>query len=112
MRPRSGPIALAAALSICRILSAREAIAETPPAPAVPRRAVDPNEVSGVDRLASSPGDYARSIASAALWIPRQALDLAFLATGAAAGVVVDQQVVPRVTELLKPAPGKLILFP
>src|SRR5262245_6932886 len=85
-----------AALSL--LLSATEtALGDAPP------RAADPAVVKGVVRPAREPGDGLREAASALLFIPRKTVEYLFLATGTAAGLVRDEQVVPRVEELVAP---------
>jgi hypothetical protein len=100
----------AAVAAVTLTLSSLAARAQEQPPPV--KRAIDPLKVSGVDRAASERGDFAREALGAVLWFPRQAIDYLYLATGAAAGVVQDQQIVPRVEELLNPRPGDIVIFP
>ena len=108
VRPmRASPaVALGAAL----IVAAANARAQEP-APAA-RRAADPVTVSGVDQPESEPGDFGRSVLDALLWGPRQVVDYAFIATDSAAGIVTNQQIVPRVEHLVNPRPGGIVVFP
>ena len=100
--------AIAAALVLCA--GARAARADD--AQPKPVRAVDPERVSGVARPASEPGDAWSSVAAGLLYIPRETAELVFFATGAAAGLLEDRQVVPRVRELVSPPEGEIGLFP
>lgn len=74
--------------------------------------AIDPRRVQGIERPAVEEGDAQRSIASALLLPPREMVRLMFLAGGVTAGLVRDEQVVPRVGELLSPSPGNVSIFP
>jgi len=71
-------------------------------------------EVTGVQRPASEPGDVARYVGSALLYVPRVFVDLAFLGTAVAAGVIANEQVVPRVQELVQTTTpgGRILVFP
>lgn len=83
---------------------------DTKPAPpAAPPRAAS---VDGLERPAVEPGDPARAAASVVLYPPRRIVELVFIATGTAAGLVRDEQVVPRIDELLSPKPGEISVFP
>jgi hypothetical protein len=79
----------------------------TPTAPAAPARLT-----SGLEREPIEPGDPARSAASVALYVPRRVVELMWVATGTAAGLVRDEQFVPRVEEILSPKPGEISVFP
>lgn len=74
--------------------------------------AIDPRVVQGIERPAAEEGDAQRSAASAALFIPREMVRLMFIAGGVSAGLVRDEQVVPRVGELLSPSPGNVSILP
>jgi hypothetical protein len=52
------------------------------------------------------------AFAAALLFVPRKMVELLFLASGTAAGLVRDEQVVPRVEELLAPRSGEITIFP
>src|SRR5690606_18026655 len=58
------------------------------------------------------PGDLAREAANVVLFVPRLAADLVFTATGTAAGLIEEEQVVPRVRDLIRPPPGEIRVFP
>jgi hypothetical protein len=72
----------------------------------------EPKNLRGIDREAVEPGDTARSAANALLYLPRESLELLFTATGAVGGLIEDEQVVPRVKNLLHPPPGEISVFP
>jgi hypothetical protein len=76
------------------------------------RRQSDPERVSGVERQEREPGDFARKVGSIALFLPRAATELFFIASGTAAGLIEEEQVVPRVDEMLNPQPGEVHIFP
>jgi hypothetical protein len=71
-----------------------------------------PPPVSGVERPAEEPADPARTALTALLYLPRQTVDLLFVASGSAAGMIQDEQFVPRVAELVDPGPGRIGVFP
>ena len=96
----------AAALAAATILGAPRGVRAEPPT------AVDPSRVSGVARRAIEEGDALRTFGAAALFIPREMVRLMFLAGGVTAGLVRDEQVVPRVGELLSPSPGNISVIP
>jgi hypothetical protein len=75
-------------------------------------RALDPGRVRGVSRPAIEPGDAQRTLASGLLFLPREMVELLFLASGTAASLIRDEQVVPRVEDLLSPRPGNISVFP
>lgn len=77
-----------------------------------PSVAAGAEEVSGVVRPEREPGDTARRVANVFLFLPRQAVELFFAATGTAAGLIEEEQVVPRVRDLLRPPPGEVRVFP
>ncbi len=68
--------------------------------------------VTGVERPEQQPGDLAREAANVVLFVPRLAADLVFTATGTAAGLIEEEQVVPRVRDLIRPPPGEIRVFP
>ncbi len=72
----------------------------------------DPKQVTGVERADRQPGDAARTVATGVLLLPRAAVELVFLATGSAASLIEEEQVVPRVHELLHPPKGEIHAFP
>lgn len=71
-------------------------------------------DVTGVEEPATEPGDAAREVASVLLYLPRVFVDLAFLGTAVAAGVIENEQVVPRVQELVQTTTpgGRILVFP
>jgi hypothetical protein len=106
------PTGLARALPVLlcgALLGARaRADADVPPG----ERALDPGRVRGVSRPAIAPGDAQRTLASGLLFLPREMVELLFLASGTAASLIRDEQVVPRVEDLLSPRPGNISVFP
>ncbi len=72
----------------------------------------DPKKVTGVERPARESEDTAREVATGVLFIPKTAVEVLFLATGAAAGLIEEEQVVPRVHDLLHPGEGEIHAFP
>lgn len=98
-------MAMAAITSLPRLATAQ-------PSPPSGDGPVDPARVQGLVRPAVEEGDGARSVASALLFLPREAVRLMFLAGGVTAGLVRDEQVVPRVGELLSPSPGNISFVP
>lgn len=94
-------------------LSAAGARAEPPSAPAAPPpRATEPREVTGVVRPPREPGDVGRALAEGVLWLPRSVVELLFLTTGSAAGLIQDEQFVPRAREVFFTREGTLGVFP
>lgn len=88
------------------------------PTKLVIERAVHPDRgrpdpaVTGVVKPARESSDTARSAANVALWLPREFAGLLFLTTGAAAGLLENEQVVPRVKELLFTRDGSIGVYP
>ncbi len=80
--------------------------------PAAPAKVLEPDQVRGMFRPAVHPGRVWGDIAAALLFLPRKTVELIFLASGTAAGLVRDEQVVPRVEELLAPRSGEITIFP
>lgn len=74
--------------------------------------AADPEDVTGVVREETAPGDAARRAANVVLFLPRVATEVFFIATGTAAGLIEEEQVVPRIGELLHPREGQVHVFP
>jgi hypothetical protein len=68
--------------------------------------------VQGVERPAVEPGDSARRVVDFLAYGPREMMRLVFLASGVTAGLIRDEQVVPRVGEWLSPSPGNLSILP
>lgn len=67
---------------------------------------------TGVVRPEQKPGDTGRNVANAVLFVPRLAANLLFTATGTAAGLIEEEQVVPRVEDMLNPPEGEIRVFP
>lgn len=72
----------------------------------------EPEDVTGVMREEKEPSDVARHIGSGVLFLPRTATELLFTATGTAAGLIDEEQVVPRIDDLLHPDRGAIHVFP
>ncbi len=118
-RPEAQTVCLSELLSRLRIVAllvtaTLPAAAQTPPTPSpvAERSTPDPELVSGVTREASEPGDTTRAVLDVLLFIPRETVELFFAATGTAAGLIEDEQVVPRVADLLHPPVGEIHAFP
>jgi len=77
-----------------------------------PVKVVLPAQVRGMGRPAVRPNRALGAFAAALLFLPRKMVELIFLASGTAAGLVRDQQVVPRVEELFSPSSGEITIFP
>jgi hypothetical protein len=77
-----------------------------------PVKVLEPEQVRGMFRPAVQPGRAWGDFVSALLFIPRKTVELIFLASGTAAGLVRDEQVVPRVEELFAPRSGEITIFP
>lgn len=75
-------------------------------------KAIQPVKVRGMFRPAVQPNRAWGALAAALLFLPRKTVELIFLASGSAAGLVRDEQVVPRVEELLSPSSGAITIFP
>ncbi len=105
MMPVRRGIALLASLTAT--LSAAPA-ARADPAPD-PHKAKDP---TGIVRPEQEPGDSARDFANALLFVPRLGANLLLTATGTAAGLIEQEQVVPRVDDMLHPPEGEIRAFP
>jgi hypothetical protein len=82
----------------------------------VPARAladpVTPVELSGVERPARSGSEPARGVANAMLWPLRLVVDLIFLATGTAGGLLENEQIVPRARDFFFTRGGEFGVFP
>jgi hypothetical protein len=86
--------------------------AAPPEAAKAPEKVLEPEQVRGMFRGPVQPGRVWGDFVAALLFIPRKTVELIFLASGTAAGLVRDEQVVPRVEELLAPRSGEITLFP
>lgn len=88
---------------------------EEPEAPTEPEPAptkTPPDQVSGIERGGRETGDLSRELAGALLWLPRQTVELLFFASGNAAGLIDDEQVIPRLEDTLNPPKGEVRVFP
>lgn len=70
------------------------------------------SSVRGIERPAEDPTDAARAVGGVLLYLPLSIVELFFFSTGAAAGVLQDRQVVPRVRDLLFSSGGEIGVFP
>lgn len=78
-----------------------------------PHAAAEPaTDVTGVAREASEPGDPARRFANVLLFVPRATTEIVFITTGTAAGLIEEEQVVPRIDDMLNPGEGEVRIFP
>jgi hypothetical protein len=68
--------------------------------------------VTGVEREESEPGDAARTALDVLLFLPRIATELFFVTTGAAADLIEQEQVVPRIRDMTVPSEGEVRIFP
>ncbi len=107
--PARAEDALAAKVAAPAEAPLAEARPISPPAAAARPPAIP---TSGLDRAPVEPGDPARGAASVLLYPPRRIVELVFVATGTAAGLVRDEQFVPRIDEILSPKPGEVSVFP
>ena len=73
---------------------------------------VEPDRVRGMFRSPTRPSRAWGTLAAALLFIPRKTVELIFLASGTTAGLIRDEQVVPRVEDLLSPRSGAITIFP
>ncbi len=71
-----------------------------------------PEDVTGRERDASESDDTARDIAEIALYLPRNVVDLLFITTGAATGLLEDEQVVPRLKDTFYSENHEIGVFP
>jgi hypothetical protein len=70
------------------------------------------NDPTGLVREEEEPLDMARRTANVVLFIPRETVSLFFDATATAAGLIEEEQIVPRVRDLLRPPRGEIRVFP
>ncbi len=73
---------------------------------------VDAGPVSGVLVQAQHPDDALREVGAALTSVPREMVDVIFVATGGAAGILEERQVVPRLLEMISPERGEISIFP
>jgi hypothetical protein len=69
-------------------------------------------QVTGITEPEVHASDLAREFTSGVLFVPRLATQLFFTATGVAATLIEEEQVVPRVDDLLHPPEGEVRIFP
>ncbi len=92
--------------------NAAHAAASGPPNGAeAPASSWPDGDLGGIERPAAPPGDLAREAAGPLLYLPRKTVELFFEASGAAAGLVQDEQFVPRVRDFLAGGDG-ILVFP
>jgi hypothetical protein len=77
-----------------------------------PPPTADPSYVQGIEERGEQGDDAARTAAEVLLFVPRNFIDLLFEGTAAAAGLVRDEQIVPRYEEALATPHGQLFVFP
>ncbi len=68
--------------------------------------------ISGKVRPESEPADPARRLADVVLYLPRVAIDLLFVTSGAAAGLIDDEQVIPRLEDMFYSSDHTIGVFP
>src|SRR6266508_5301467 len=73
---------------------------------------VDPSELSGIERPATRGSEPATAVANLMLWPFRLVVDLIFLATGTAGGLLENEQIVPRARDFFFSRGGELGVFP
>ena len=85
-----------------------------PQRPAPQQPALEPEQVvTGIERPGKDEGQTTREVGSAILWLPRTIVDYTFRGTSAAAGLIADEQLVPRYRKLVgAPAGGDFWVFP
>jgi hypothetical protein len=81
-------------------------------APAAAQNPVSPDELSGIERPAQRDSEPVRHVTNALLWPFRLTLDLLFLTTGTAGGLLEDEQIVPRVHDFFFTRGDRLGVFP
>jgi hypothetical protein len=82
------------------------------PARAAAEEPTQPSELSGVDQPARRGNEPARAVANAMLWPFRLVVDLIFLATGTAGGLLENEQIVPRARDFFFTRGGEFGIFP
>jgi hypothetical protein len=73
---------------------------------------VEPEELSGIERPAEQATEPIRDVADALLWPLRLTLDVLFLTTGTAAGLIENEQLVPRVQDIFFTDDQRFGVFP
>lgn len=71
-----------------------------------------PSDVAHREREARESSDTARGLAEAVLILPRSVVDLLFITTGAASGLLEDEQVVPRLKDTFFTEHHEIGVFP
>jgi hypothetical protein len=79
---------------------------------ATAQQPVTPEELAGIERPARGASEPTRDLADALLWPLRLTLDVLFLTTGTAAGLIEDEQVVPRVQDIFFTDDRRFGVFP
>lgn len=82
------------------------------PVDAHPPVVAQPGDVTGREREAAESSDPARGAAEVALFLPRNVVDLLFITTGAAHGLLEDEQVVPRLKDMFYTEHHEIGVFP
>jgi hypothetical protein len=82
------------------------------PARALAQEPAQPSELSGVEKPARRGSEPARAVANVMLWPFRLVVDLIFLATGTAGGLLENEQIVPRARDFFFTRGGELGIFP
>jgi hypothetical protein len=70
------------------------------------------DRASGIEEPASYPDDPARDFGNVMLFVPRQVLEFLFWGTSIAVAVLENEQVVPRVQDIVSTPGGRLIVLP
>ena len=79
---------------------------------ASPPVVAEPDDITGREREATESTDPARGAAEVALYLPRNVVDLLFITTGAAYGLLEDEQVVPRIQDVFYSEHHEVGVFP
>jgi hypothetical protein len=82
------------------------------PTRALAQEPAQPSELSGIERPARRGSEPARAGANILLWPFRLVVDLIFLATGTAGGLLENEQIVPRARDFFFTRGGELGIFP
>jgi hypothetical protein len=99
-------------------LASTVASADPPPKPAKVAGAapapgpVKPDDLSGVERPEREAGAASTYFWNTALWVPRSMIDLIFLTTGTAGGLLENEQIVPRTRDFFFSSSGNFGVFP
>jgi hypothetical protein len=98
---------LLAAFAVSAVASAEPA--STAPEPYGP---ADGREIRGIDRPGRDSATPVRELANTVLWPLRSIVDLVFLTTGTAGGLLENEQIVPRAKQAFFTRGGELGVFP